>query len=67
MIKNLIKICWVYFFAAFVAGYMLFLNPALRLDPYVTFIFALGVVIWYQSERPSMASSPAVSYRYARS
>ena len=46
MIKNLIKICWVYFFAAFVAGYMLFLNPALRLDPYVTFIFALGVVIW---------------------
>ncbi|MFH1457558.1 MAG: PAS domain-containing protein [Candidatus Omnitrophota bacterium] len=46
MIKNLIKICWVYFFVAYVAGYILLLEPSVRFNPYVTFFFALGVIVW---------------------
>jgi nitrogen fixation/metabolism regulation signal transduction histidine kinase len=46
MLKNLIKILWVYLFASFVAGYMFLLDPSVQLNPYVTFLFALGVLAW---------------------
>ncbi|MFH0826762.1 MAG: PAS domain-containing protein [Candidatus Omnitrophota bacterium] len=46
MIKNLIKICWIYLFVVFMAGYLYFWDASWRLNPYVTFFFALGVIIW---------------------
>ena len=43
MFKNLMKICWIYLFVVYVAGYVFWLEPSVRFNPYVTFLFALGV------------------------